>query len=269
MNGKLISMNEQAQEWKDFLTFMQNAYKEGVLDKDFAVNKSRDPWSKFEAEKTGITIANPFEFYTVSDPLIKKTSPQVEYVQLVPPEGLNGQRGGITSNLSKTKVVINAKIDKAKQERLMQLYDYMLSDEGFDLIKHGIEGIHYKKNGDKFEKLEAFDKDRPYLISTWLMRRNDPKIQVRKWDDATYVQKIDNIFKINNQYKRANPATGLVSDTNTKLGADLSTKFGETITKIIVGQLPVTAIDKAISDWKAGGGDQIVREMNEQYALTK
>ncbi|WP_158560822.1 extracellular solute-binding protein [Paenibacillus contaminans] len=268
-NGSLVPLQAQTQEWKDFLTFMQKAYKEGVLDKDFAVNKSRDPWSKFEAGKTGITIANPFEFYTDSVPLIKKTSPNAEFVQLNPPAGPTGLRGGITSSLSTAKIVLNAKTDKAKQKRIMELFDYMLSDEGFDLIKHGIEGVHYKKNGDKFEKLEAFDKDRPYLISTWLIRRNDPLIQVRKWDDPTYTKTIQSIFEINEKFKRPNPATGLVSDTNTKIGPELSTKFGETVTKIITGELPVGAIDKAIADWNSGGGDKIVKEMNEEYAKTK
>ena len=83
-----------------------------------------------------------------------------------------------------SKVVINTKTDPAKQQRILEMLDYMLSDEGFDLIKHGIEGVHYKKTGDdKYEKLEAFDTERPQLLSIWFFRRFDPAIQIRKWDD--------------------------------------------------------------------------------------
>ena len=36
--GQLIPMQTQSEEWKAFLTFMNRAYKEGVLDKDFITN---------------------------------------------------------------------------------------------------------------------------------------------------------------------------------------------------------------------------------------
>ncbi|WP_167357201.1 extracellular solute-binding protein [Paenibacillus pectinilyticus] len=268
IDGKLVPYQVQGKELKDFLTFLQKAYSEGVLDKDFMTNKARDPWSKLEAGKTGISWVNPFEFYTTSMDTIKKVDPKAELVQLPAPKGPTGLQGTKTSS-SVDKIVINSKIDKKKQERLLALFDYMMSDEGTDLIKNGVEGVHYKKNGDKYEKLDAFDKDRPQLISTWLLRRYDPMIQIRKWDDAAYVDKINTIFKENEKAKWTNPASGLISDTQVKVGNTINSKFGEEMAKIIMGKSPVSAIDKAIEAWKAGGGDAIIKEMNEQYAKLK
>jgi putative aldouronate transport system substrate-binding protein len=50
--------------------------------------------------------------------------------------------------MGQNKVVINKGIEPKKQQRILKLLDYMLSDEGYDLIKEGVEGVDYKKKDD-------------------------------------------------------------------------------------------------------------------------
>ncbi|MGG4147674.1 ABC transporter substrate-binding protein, partial [Paenibacillus algorifonticola] len=168
------------------------------------------------------------------------------------------------------KIVINAKIDPAKQQRILEMLDYMLSDEGYDLIKNGIEGTHYKKTGDnQYEKLGAFDTERPQLLSIWFFRRFDPGIQIRKWDNQEMGDKILSFFETNEKYRWSNPAAGLSSETLIKKGANIQQKWMETMTQVIVGQAPFSAIDEAAETWKKNGGDAIIKEMNEQYQKLK
>ncbi|UQZ80934.1 Lipoprotein LipO precursor [Paenibacillus konkukensis] len=269
INGQLVPMQVQTEELKQFAAFMQKAYAEGVMDKDFPANKLKDSVAKLEAGKTGIAMIVTNEFFNGTLPTLKKLTPSAELVQLLPPKGPSGKQTSQTLQMT-NKIVINAKIDAAKKQRILQMLDYMLSDEGYDLIKNGIEGVHYTKSGDgKFQKLEAFDKDRPQLLSTWFFRRFDPGIQIRKWDDQEVAQKIKTIIDANEKFRWTNPAEGFFSETMTKKGANLQQKWMETMTKVIVGQAPLAAIDDAAAAWKRDGGDEIIKEINAQYQTLK
>ncbi|WP_165972321.1 extracellular solute-binding protein [Paenibacillus piri] len=266
--GSLIPWQTQTKELKDFLSYLHKMYAEGILDKDFALNKGQDPDFKFEANKVGFVDVPATNIYSSGLPNLKKIVPNADVIQLAPPKGPTGLQGNTTYAVT-NKVVINAKIDKKKQDRIMMLMDYMLSDEGNKLIKFGVEGTHYKKNGDKYEKLDAQDKDRPFLISYWLFRRFDPLTTIKLWDDQEMVKKVTALFDENKKYAVVNKGAGLYSETFAKSGASLDQKLMGEMVKVIIGEQPVDAIDKAVEDWKKGGGDKIIAEINEQYKNSK
>ncbi|TBL75314.1 extracellular solute-binding protein [Paenibacillus thalictri] len=267
-NGKLIPYQTQVSELKDMVAFLQKAYNEGVLDKDFAVNKLRDPLNKFEASKVGTGYVNPNEVYSSTIPSVTKVDPKAKVVQLLPPKGPKGQ-ATLTGTGGTQKVVINGKIDPKKQQRILKLLDYMMSDEGTDLIKNGIEGVDYKKvDGNKYEKLD-FDKNRPQILSLWFLRRYDPLIQVFKFSDPQLAQNLSVWAENNAKYAWKNPGAGLVSDTNVKIGASLDQKLAQALVKAIIDKESVDTIDKAVADWKSGGGDKIIKEINDAYAASK
>lgn len=264
VNGKLVPYQTQVEEWKNFLTFMNKAYNEGVLDKDFAVNKIRSTVEKFEANKVGFAYLNPNDWRNHLN-AVKKLVPTAVVTAIEPPKGPTGLTG--TLNLEMLdKNVINAKIDPKKQQRILKILDYFLSSEGSDFIKNGIEGVHYKKVSDgKFEKLEAADKDRQNLLNNWVFRPFDPGIQMYKWEDPSYHKMIRDMFAQNEKHSWKNNGAGLESETGAKVGANLNIKFLETVSKIIMGREPVSAIEKASADWLAGGGNKIIEEMNKSY----
>ncbi|MFC5451598.1 type 2 periplasmic-binding domain-containing protein [Paenibacillus aestuarii] len=263
-DGKIISWHTQNKELKDFASFMHKAYVEGVLDKDFAVNKTKDPQEKYSANKVGIMDVVPTNYYQTYDVNLKKLAPKAVTAQLLPPKGPNGQQGTKTS-MGTQKLVINSKIDPKKQERLLKMFDYFVSDEGNIMTKNGIEGVHYKKDGDKYSKLDAFAGDRPYIISTWLLRRFDPDIQIRLWDDQEMVNKVNQWFTNNAPFKWPNTSVGLESATYNKLGITIDQKFMAALVKVIIGELPIDTIDQAVDQWKKDGGDTITKEYNDAY----
>lgn len=263
-DGKLLPQQVYAEEWKELAAYLNKAYTEGVLDKDFAINKGRDPWSKLEANTSGIAEVNPNEVYTNSLPTLQKLAPEAEIVQLAPPKGPNGLQFASTI-YGTAKIVLNSKMDIEKQKRILQIIDFIFSDEGYILTKNGIEGIHYEKQGDKYVKLPAFDTDRPQILSTWFIRRFDPSIQIRLWDDEEYKNKVLNWFNNTEKYRWVNSAAGLVSETDSKLGADLDTKLTTAIVNVIIGKKPLDSIDEAIADWRSSGGDKIIEETNAIY----
>ncbi|MEC0184188.1 extracellular solute-binding protein [Paenibacillus peoriae] len=268
-DGRLIPLQVQTEELKLFLTFIKEAYSSGALDPEFAANKVKDPLSKLVAGKIGIATVVPNEFYTSTLPAIKKNNPQAELIQLIPPKGPDGLQATHTIG-NTSKIVINAKIEPAKQQKALELLNYLLSDEGYDLIKNGIEGIHFQRTAaGKFEKLEAFDRDRPQMLSVWFFRRYDPEVQIRKWDDPKYAENVMKFYETNAKYRWKNPAEGLSSETFNQKGSQLQGKWMKTITKVAMGQLPLSAVDEAAAAWKREGGSQIIQEINEEYQKTK
>ncbi|SDD04157.1 putative aldouronate transport system substrate-binding protein [Paenibacillus sp. UNCCL117] len=268
-SGKLIPMQIQAEELKSYLAFMRKAYAEGVLDKDSPILKSRDSLNKLEAGKSGIAYVNPQQLFAETMPPLLKTDPKAELVQLMPPKGPSG-KSGIPSLTTGDRIVINAKIDAKKQQRILKLLDYMLSDEGYDFVKHGIEGVHYKKLSDtKYEQLEASVKDRQFLLLGWVFKRFDPMFLIYKWMEPQQISTIQTYFDNNEKVKVKDAGAGLVSETATKLGANIDKKWMDTMVKVIAGQEPMEAIDKAIAEWRAGGGDKIIQEMNDAYQSVK
>lgn len=267
-DGKLIPYQTQVTEWKQVLAYLNRAYTEGVLDRDFAVNKLRAPLEKLETNKIGFAYANPNQYQNSINSL-KKLVPEGNIVPITPPTGPTGLTGTSTLDML-DKNVINANIDLKKQKRILAILDYFLSPEGSDFIKHGIEGVHYNKiSEDQYEKLEAADKDRQNLINNWIFRPFDPGIQMYKWDNAETHQKIARMFAENEQHIWQNPAAGLESDTLNKSGANINGKFISTVAEIIVGRKQVDEIEQASADWLASGGSKIAEEINEAYAITQ
>ncbi|THF74010.1 extracellular solute-binding protein [Cohnella fermenti] len=261
---ELVNYKTQTEQLKPFVSFLRELYASGGLDKDFVTNKNNDHKSKFVASTVGIAEYVPGELFTTSLPNLQQTHPEARIAQVIPPVGPDGKQG--TSTLPMTsKIVINNSIDKEKQQRIIQLLDYMLSDEGYDLIKNGVENVHWKSENGTFVKLDAYDVDRPQLLSTWFFRRADPLIQMHKWEDQALLDQLQQWNDNNAKYAWPNPAAEVVSEVQSKLAPNLNEKWMAAVTKIIVGQAPVDDVDQAASDWLKDGGDKITQDINEQY----
>jgi hypothetical protein len=173
--------------------------------------------------------------------------------------------------MGQTKVVINKNISPQKQQRILKLLDYMLSDEGYDLIKEGVEGVDYKKKDDgSFEKLET--KETGSLLSINFFRRADKGIQLHKYHDQTYVKQVEQWLNTNDKYHWPNYGLGLEAETAAykKLNlTTLNTKWMSTMVRVIAGDAAMEEVDKAALEWLKNGGEQLTKEVNEIYQQRK
>lgn len=62
---------------------------------------------------------------------------------------------------------------------------------------------------------------------------------------------------------------GAPGEASTKYGGNLSTLSEQMITNIITGAEPVDSFDEFVELWKANGGDEITKEVNEWYQESK
>lgn len=267
-NGKLIPMQVQSDEWKAFLTFMSRAYKEGVLDKDFVTNTNFN--EKYAQGKVGFADMH-YQFSQQTNQQLQTIAPGAKFVELAPPMGKDGMRGTSTPTSGTIKVVLSKDVDAEKRDRILQLFDWWVSPEGEDILKNGIENIHYKKNSsgayEMTDELKAEGEGRQSLLWNWVLRNNSNTFNTYKWSDPTWAkemeQSIDNAGKY--PYKNASDAYLFSSNTYLEKGTALDESFHKTVIEIIAGKKPVESIDEAIKEWKSSGGDQIIEEVNAAY----
>ncbi len=160
---------------------MSRAYKEGVLDKDFITNTNFN--EKYAQGKVGFADMH-YQFSQQTNQQLQTISPGAEFVELSPPMGTNGSRGNSTPTSGTIKVVLSKDVDDEKRDRILELFDWWVSPEGEDILKKGIENIHYKKNSsgayEMTDELKAEGEGRQSLLWNWVLRNNNsgPKINI-------------------------------------------------------------------------------------------
>ncbi|MEK3885738.1 extracellular solute-binding protein [Paenibacillus sp. PL2-23] len=273
IGGELVPYIVQEAEMKEYLTFLNKAYKEGVLDKDFPINEGQAINEKVSSGKLGLAIHIPIALLR-NEAKVKEVQPNAEFVQLAPPIGPTGIQLNDSVELL-DKVVLNGKMDQAKVERILEMMDWWVTDEGTDIIKNGPPNVFYKDNGDgTFTPTdEALSEGtRLAILNNWVFRRIANDHDVFKWDSQEYRERITSFFEMNEKYAAPlNPASGItfMSPTFAKKWTDLEKKYHQTVFKIIMGEAPLDSISGAIADWKKNGGDDIIKEINEAYQQMK
>ncbi|OMF28161.1 MULTISPECIES: extracellular solute-binding protein [unclassified Paenibacillus] len=266
-DGKLIPHQSQVEEYKAFLKFMNKAYDEGVLDRDFMLRKSTELDELKKSNKLGIfSYHNNYKIEIES--AVKKAFPDTnpEIVAMAPPIGPNGYRGNPNASFGTTKRVINAKADEEKIDRILQILDWWVTDEGTQIMKNGIEGIHYKKGDDgKWQVTDRWEPDVPRFLNSNLFKRPGNDFNLYLWTDEAELKRHNEYTALAEKYPWPNDAMGLeyYSKTSIDKSASLNAKFQEAVFRIIVGEQPVDSIEQASSDWLANGGEQIIKEINE------
>lgn len=133
---------------------LRELYKEGALDPDFALIKGNDAVEKFAQGKAGALGGQIAEdaLMKVRD-LWDKYNPDKVFEDsiLVLPiwENSDGELYRFTTTSYWSETYFSNKVDDEKMDRLLQFFDYSLSQDGMDFFLYGFEGVDYTVDGDK------------------------------------------------------------------------------------------------------------------------
>ena len=153
-----------------------------------------------------------------------------------------------------------------KEEAILGLLDYMLSDEGWALICEGVEGWTYTVEDGEKVPTEEFSHFSTYRNSLSLVRRyNDPGYFVllnnaeyeRSWQ---YIQAACDI-SISTLDMGYVPAAAQENDY-----MDFSTELSVAFHDICIGNQPADTWYTVLDDWYEFGGEDYVVQMNEYIA---
>ncbi len=185
---------------------------------------------------------------------------------MAPPIGPKGFRGNNNNANGLTKVVFNAKADAEKIDRILQIFDWWVTDEGTQVMKNGIEGIDYTKNADgKYQVTDKWEANFPRYLNSNLFTRPGTDFNIFLWTSKEDIDRHNAYADLAKKYPWPNAALGLefYSKTYKDKWTNLNTKFDEAVLQIIYGKQPIEYIEQASKDWLANGGEQIMKEINE------
>lgn len=268
IDGKLVN-RVQNPRFKDYLTYLNGLYKEGLIDPEYPTNKSNTTLEKFTSGKAAVMPMYYWDAATVEDALDKNVSDySIDYIQ--PLSGKNGEYGyGYgASNINRIAVIPKA---AEHPEDAMKWMNAKLDTEVFREMAIGVEGEHYNlKDGEYYPILPKFNDERSYAND--FITGNDDYNYVDYW--LARVRKDDRIYDF---YKK------LCSDEFLKLAvknpdadkAILAAQSNEAVLKnlvsdfslqVIVGAESIDNYDNFIKQWEEEGGKQLTEEINEWYS---
>lgn len=155
--------------------------------------------------------------------------------------------------------------DEETLKRVLKFMDDCSEREIFDLMRYGIEGRHYdlvdgyiqQRTGANVPRAEINDFNQ---VLTFIDETEGARVV------QTEMQKtVDAVQTNNEKYIITNPAEGLISETYMQKGAELDKIVTDARIKYMSGQLSDDEYKAEMQRWRDSGGDDVIREINEEY----
>lgn len=144
-DGKLVnSIYDPAM--KDALAYIKSLFDAKVVDPDFLANTKLQHKDKALQGQLGLFY---FNWPNLKEEEYKKVNADMNWVQIDPPQGPGGP-GAYAKDISGQILVIPKSVekDKAKLDKIIELLNYLTSEEGSKLAMYGIKDQHYtEENG--------------------------------------------------------------------------------------------------------------------------
>ncbi|WP_127584899.1 extracellular solute-binding protein [Paenibacillus koleovorans] len=271
-SGKLVPRPLDS-NFKSYLSFAVTLYKDGLLDKEFAINKDANLKEKFTSGKVGVIPMNWAEVPTITDALVKN-QPDAKIAFIQPLTGPGGKAGlGRSAGFDTLTYVPKS---SKNQEAVVKWINAKLDKDIHKNLAIGEEGVHFTaKDGAYSPILPKFNDDRNWAGK--YMSGYDEKLYPIYWQAR--VRKDARLFdaytKMNNDIADKlkfpdlmgyiPPAQTVYSQNNQKL----ITMINDFMIKAIITDGGINGLDAFIQQYKTSGGDDSVKEVDGWYATYK
>lgn len=271
-NGKITSKLDSP-AFKDYITFMNKCYSEGLIDTDFPINKAQNVQEKFANGKAAMMDLNFWEIPSVQQTL-KKNIPTADVDLLQPLKDKTGKMNiGINPGAGFIAVIPKTAENAVAAVKYMNL----LADPTiFKQTYIGIEGKHYEvKNGNYYPILPAFTQlvnssqftgnalpDYKYKLWQARARKTPEMATAYEAVNKGITNKNSNIISMPTSY-----ASTLPSFQKYKMALD--TMVYNYLVQLIAGGKPLSNYNSLVSQYKSSGGAKMVSDFNQWYNNTK
>jgi putative aldouronate transport system substrate-binding protein len=257
---------------------MRNMYDRGLIDKDLALTKGDQGYDKFVSGKIA-ALLHGGGYTTTNQKIIidrwKKVNPDKNYADCVrslkPLKSSDGNAYHATFKTYWSESYFNAKMDDSKLDRIMGLYDFLVSDDGHDYLRYGIKGVDYTKSGDKYTVLLN-----PTISVADKYKAMPLFKEMAEWDqgfpydnpdapalDPVIRQTAANYIKYIKENTRIPEFDIRLTYLSTPAKAKFSIMDYEDMVKVLLSKEPVAKIWGEITDgYRAEGLDKVIGEVN-------
>lgn len=262
-------------QYKETLNLFKDMYDNGYMNSDFALVKGNDkhlPLGEGKAGAMFTTATNGRYPGGKYDALIDNITPTAQIGRqylLTDPAGNQVINSTLSSGGMGGLLIPKAAVqDEATVTRIMDFIETLLSvDGGAKLLSLGVEDLHYTAQEDgsitiseEQQKLRVDDGSSEMFISIMPRRVVDPDFG----QERTQVELITAEFVANEPYAVPNLSVGKFDPDAMSLEASIATLISDARVQYIMGQIDEAGFDKAVEEWMAQGGNELIEMVNAQ-----
>ncbi|CAN7736434.1 ABC transporter substrate-binding protein [Paenibacillus sp. LjRoot153] len=267
-NGSLIPYWYTPQA-KDALAFWNKSFKAGGILPDFPVLKAAQIKDMLVQGKAGVAFANVIDAYKYNLEL-QKVTPQANLIAVELPKAPDGKAYYEQASGYYGQFLINKKsVDEAKLKKILEVYDYTASVEGYNLATYGIQDVDYKVKPDGSVEQTEEGKKKGYSGDTtgqWVTGYFD------KYSRAKISGIPTDVYEANKKVVDAissitDPTYGLMKSAPFKeKGGDWDKKLNDMMVNVVFGKNTLEDWDKLVKQFKDDPSfQQHLKETNEFY----
>ncbi len=153
--GKVVMNCAEKEAMMPQMSFLRKLFKAGGMDPDFLTMTNEETQEKFASGRVGLYARQiaPAHFNRLHQKWAA-LQPNVDFVdaiEFVPGPSPTGKYTRFEEKVYWSESYFNSNVDDTKMDRILQLYNWLCSEEGMRMMSFGIEGKQYKMNNGKVE----------------------------------------------------------------------------------------------------------------------
>lgn len=255
------------QPYIDAMDFFRKIYAEKAMNQDYPSASKNNIYEYWSSGQCGMFYMSMYDSYGQSVQNIKKTIPEAEndFFTLIKSK-IDGSYRCYPTSGWKGMYMMSKKAVKSEDDLLKVLgfFDKMEDQAMQELTGYGVEGDHFTVKSDgtidliNREDFSTVCGDFGQLQLNWSDNKRTANYE--------YLQKkvLDNIAA-NEPYAIPNVVNPFISETQSSLGGTLDQMIYDARDKYIIGALDLDGFNAAVAQWRAQGGDNIIKEYSDAY----
>lgn len=254
------------------MEYIKDLWDRGVIDPEIMLNTNPKKEEKFYQGKSGAMLAALFRHVSRIEGNLKQLYPEATITYGLGPKGPEGKFG--ISKQGKNGMYTCITTECKNPEKAVALIDLLLSEEGQNLVRLGIEGVHYSKDGDKIvlnEEERGKDAFSPNgwahalawgiffwpLESSYLPETEPDRDRALESVELATASQVKNLVPIRTPLEVKNG--GMLGDMVVQYFSDM-----------LQGKIEIEAgVKKLSEEWRKQGGEEMLKELNAEYQKTK
>lgn len=267
-NGNVIPFFEDP-SFVPSMKYIKDLWDSGVIDPEIMMNDGVKAEEKFYQGRAGAMVRPLYRHVSRHENSLKQLFPDASIAYGLPPKGPDGSFGMNKQGKGGMLTCVTAACKHP--DKAAAFINYMISDEGKDLLRLGIEGVHYTKNADgtityneEERAKDAFSENGWAHALAWgsfywpLEAGYMPDTEPNK-DRALGSVELATEAQKPNLIKTKTPA-------EVAKGKTLNDIFIQYFSDMLQGKISVEeGTQELITKWHSQGGDELMTEVNEFY----
>ncbi|MEK5061416.1 extracellular solute-binding protein [Paenibacillus sp. FSL H7-0326] len=268
VKGNTLIPEFETQAYMDTMNFMKKLVKEKLINQDFAVTSKDVQRDMIITGKAGVYIGSMTDVQRLYDET-KVLNPDARFTLSNRIQGPAGYKVWSIPNYNGVFLFSKKAIEtEAELKKILGFFDRTMDEDVANLMRYGIEGIHYTvQDGkvllDEGTSILRVNEVNP-LYTLMIADLSNPNVMpIAKQEALTALA--EELSMDNEKFLVQDPTLHLESDTYAEKNVELETLISDATYHYILGNLDQEGFAREIERWKQLGGEDIIQEYTAAY----